>query len=302
MKILITGGTGLIGRALARTLLEAGHDVFILSRNPAGVVAPNGAKIYGWDGETDRGWGQFVEQADAVVNLAGENIGAGRWSEERKERILQSRVRAGKAIVEAIHNAKDKPAVLIQASAVGYYGVHGDEMIDESAPAGDDFLAGVAKVWEESTKPVEELGIRRVIIRSGIVLDPNQGALPRLLKPFRLFAGGPLGSGAQWMPWIHLQDEVGAIIHLLKDSRSSGVYNLCAPEPVRNADFGKAVSRVLKSPYWIPVPAFVLRLLLGEMSTLVLDGQRAVPLRLMNNGYQFKFEKVDKALLDLLKW
>ncbi len=235
-----------------------------------------------------------------MVHLAGENIAGGRWSEERKRRIRGSRVRSSAAVAEAFRRLERRPPVLIQASAVGYYGARGDERLDERAQAGDDFLGRVCSAWEEASAAVEELGVRRAVLRTGIVLSTTGGALPRMLLPFRLFAGGPVGSGEQWFPWIHIEDEVGAIRFLLERESASGPFNLTAPNPLTNRDFSRVLGRVLRRPSLLPTPAFALRLLFGEMSTLLLDGQRAIPSRLLEEGYGFRFPKAEEALRDLV--
>ena len=241
------------------------------------------------------------------LNLAGESIAgesllailARRWTEEQKKRIQKSRVEVGKALVAAIDAASNKPEVLIQASAVGYYGPYGDEIISESTPAGKDFLAGVCQAWEDSTAEVEKMGVRRAVIRTGLVLAPEGGILPMMLLPFRLFVGGPLGGGKQNVPWIHLQDEINAIRFLLENQTAQGAYNLSAPNPVSNAEFGRIAGQVLHRPNWFPIPGFALRLALGEKASLILEGQHAFPQRLLDAGYEFKFKKLEAALQDL---
>jgi uncharacterized protein len=273
-----------------------------LTRRPAQVTGlPTGVRAVGWDGATAQGWGALADGADAIINLAGESIGDGRWTAERKARIVSSRVNAGQAVSAAIQSARQKPQVLIQSSAVGYYGPQHDELLDETAPAGQDYLARVAEQWEASSQAVEAHGVRRVIIRTGVVLSPAGGALPRLVLPFRFFVGGPMGGGKQWLPWIHMADEVGAIRFLMDRPDAQGAFNLAAPNPVTNATFAHTLGRVMRRPALIPVPAFVLRLLLGEMATVVLDGQRQVPKRLLRLGYTFKFPALEPALRDLVR-
>ena len=302
MRIIITGGTGLIGGALAANLANDGHEVILLSRAPERtILLPPGVRAERWDGRTATGWGPLADGADAIVNLAGEGIASGRWTEERKRRIRKSRVNAGQAVVDAVKAAARKPGVVIQSSAVGYYGVHGDEEITESAPAGSDYLAQVAMAWEGSTAPVETMGVRRIIIRTGVVLSNKGGALPQMLLPFRLFAGGPLGNGKQWLPWIHIADEVGAIRFLIENRQASGAFNLCAPNPLTNAEFGRVVGRVMGRPAFMPTPAFALHLVFGEMATVLLDGQRQAPKRLIELGFAFRFPSAEAALRDILK-
>jgi uncharacterized protein len=300
MRIIIAGGTGLIGTALTESLLAVGQQVSILTRNMQAMQLVDGAEGVAWDGRTSAGWGEMVSRADAIVNLAGENLGSGPWTRSRKERILTSRVEAGKAIVDAIRKASPRPKVLIQASAVGFYGTHGPEPLTEESAPGRGFLADVCQAWESSSQPVEALGVRRVVIRTGVVLAKKEGALQRMMLPFRLFVGGPLGDGTQGLPWIHLADEVAGIRFLLENQKANGVFNLSGPEALSNADFGHTLAKVMKRPYWLPVPGFALRLLLGEMSTLVLNGQFMLPQRLQELGYKFKYKTAETALRDIL--
>jgi len=299
MHILISGGSGFIGTALTDSLLADGHQVVILTRNPQKAVINEGATFIGWEDLEDPRRGDLLSQVEVVVNLAGENLGAGPWTKKRKEQILSSRLVAGELLTEAIRRASRRPKVFVQASAVGYYGPCHAEPVTEGSPAGSDYLAGVCKAWEACTRSLEELGVRRVIIRTGVVLSGDEGALPRLLLPFRLFVGGPLGSGKQGFPWIHPDDEVAAIRFLMENEQAVGGFNLCSPKPLSNADFGRIIARVMKRPYWLPAPAFALRLLLGEMSTLVLEGQFMVPARLQELGFRFRFENAESALDDL---
>jgi uncharacterized protein (TIGR01777 family) len=299
MKIILLGGSGLIGKALALELMQAGHSVWILSRRPQQVSVPVGAVVRAWDGRSVNGWLDLAEQADAIVNLAGENIGGGLWTAERKQRILSSRLDAGRAVVDAVEKTQHKPAVVIQSSAVGIYGPVEAAVCTENSPLGSDFLARTAVKWEESSLAVEALGVRRIVIRTGLVLDPHDGILRRFMLPFQLFCGGPMGSGHQVVSWIHIRDLVQAMRFLLENPDAHGVYNLCAPGPVTNAEFGKEIARALRRPYWLPAPAFALRMALGEMSTLVLDGQRALPNRLLAEGYAFTYSGLRIALDNL---
>lgn len=298
-RVIITGGTGMIGKPLSELLVNNNYEVIILTRNPRRKEASGGMKFVAWDGRTASGWASLADGAYAIINLAGENIGAGRWSEDRKRRILQSRLDAGKAVSEAIRQVKVKPKVILQASAIGIYGVHQDEVLDETSPVGNDWLAEVGRKWEASLE-IDSPSTRTIWLRTGLVLNKTDGVLGKVLLPFRLFAGGPLGSGKQWWSWIHLQDEVESIKYLLENETAQGIYNLTAPEPVTMADFGKTLGSVIHRPYWLPVPAFALKLLLGEMSTLVLDGQKVMPGRLLAAGYEFHYPKLEPALADLL--
>ena len=302
MHVLITGGTGTIGVRLVDHLIEHSHLVTVVSRQkykPANLPAK--INFAQWDGLTAEGWGHLLEDVDAVVNLAGAGVADEKWTPQRKKEILESRVNAGKAVTEAFQKATNKPAVLIQASAVGYYGAAGDQVLTESSGPGRDYLAQVCVAWEDSSKAVEAMGVRRVIIRTGTaVLDMAGGALPRMLLPFNFGVGGPLGSGRQWFSWIHHWDEVDAIRFLLENEQASGPINLTAPNPVRNRTFAKAIGKVMKRPAFVPTPAFAIKLLFGEMTTVVVDGQRVVPKRLQELGYEFKFPTAPEALADLL--
>lgn len=299
----MAGGTGLIGTSLASSLVSGGHQVWVLSRHPATAKVPGNVNVEKWDGYLTKGWDKLAAGMDAIINLAGESIGAKPWTEKQKESILTSRLNAGKAVTEALtaDPEKAKTKILVQASAVGYYGPSGEAQLDENSPAGMDFLAGVCQKWEASTKRVEDFGVRRMIIRTGLVLSLSGGVLPRMLMPFRLFAGGPVGSGRQWYSWIHLDDEVEAIRFLIEHPTAAGVYNLTSPEPVTNAVFGHTIAKVMKRPYWIPAPSIAFRVALGEMSTLVLDGQRVSPTNLLEAGYGFKFTNLEDALKDLFR-
>ena len=303
MRVLITGGTGMVGRALSANLVADGHEVIVLSRTPSKAKGlPAGVLVQQWDAKTAGGWGHLADGADAIVNLAGENIGAGRWTDERKARIENSRLDAGRAVVEAVEQASQKPKVVIQASGVGYYGPRGDEELTEDASPGQDWAAQVViHYWEAATEPVEAMGVRRAIIRTAPILDANEGALPRMVLPTKLFVGGPLGGGKQWLSWIHLQDAVAGIRFLIENPQAHGPFNLSAPNPVTNGQFMRALGRVLGRPSIMPTPAFAIKLLFGEMATVVLDGQRAIPKRLQELGFEFQFLIVEAALKDVLK-
>lgn len=306
MRIIISGGTGLIGSKLVNDLAAEQHEVLVLSRSPEKYTFPAGVQGVKWNGRTAEGWGHLVNETDAIVNLAGENIAGthfipSRWTPERKRRIHDSRVEVGSAIIEAVQAAANKPSVLIQASAVDYYGSHGDEILTEEDPPSESFRARVCQVWEQTTQAVEAMGVRRVIIRTGVILSREGGALPITALPFRLFVGGPLGSGQQWWSWIHIDDEVRAIRFLLENEFAHGVFNLTAPNPLTNKAFGKMIGRVLKRPSFIPVPAFALKLVLGEVANVVLKGQRVLPQRLEAAGFTFKFPDAHSALTDLLR-
>jgi len=305
MRVIITGGSGMIGRALARNLADDGHEVIVLSRAPERATRlPDRVRAERWDGRSADGWAAQADGADAIVNLAGENIAGsslleiffGRWTPERKRRILASRVDAGRAVVQAVERAARKPKVVIQSSGVGYYGLGREAPQSENAPPGDSFQARVCVDWEAATVPVESMGVRRVVFRSGVVLTPEAGILPLLLLPFRLFAGGRLASGKQWFPWVHLDDEVAAIRFAIENDQAHGIFNLTAPHQLRNVEAAAIIGRVLRRPAWLPIPAFALRLLLGEKHILVLDGQQAPPERLVGLGFRFRRPRLEDAL------
>ena len=299
-RIIITGGTGLIGQALSGLLAASGYDVVVLSRDPASASdIPPGVRVAGWDARTSQGWIGLANGALAIVNLAGASLRRW-WTAGNKRLIRESRLRVGRAVVDAVERASTKPQVVIQASGTGAYGPRGDEIITEEADFGDGFLGRTAKAWEASTAAVEEHGVRRAVIRSGVVLSTEGGAFPLLALPHRLFVGGPLGSGDQWLPWIHMEDEVRAIRFLIENEDAQGPFNLSAPNPVTNARFSRALGRVMGRPSYLRVPGFLVRLVLGEMSTVVLDGQCAVPQRLLDQGFTFRFSELKPALQDLL--
>ncbi len=300
MNVIVAGGSGLIGQSLTAALVENGHKVWVLTRNPTSIQLPWGVEPVPWDGKTTQGWSDLVSQADAVVNLAGANIGDLPWTNERKELIRSSRVEVGQAITNAIRDSQHRPKVFLQASGTNYYGTHEDDRLNEQSTAGSDFVADVAKDWEASTQPVEDLGLRRVVIRSGAVLTPEGGMLKRFLYPFQMYMGGAMGSGQQWISWIHIRDEVNAIRFLLENEEANGPFNLTAPNPVTNETFGRTLADILGRPFWAPIPAFAIRLLYGELSMMVLEGQRVLPERLLEMGFNFTFPSLRSALEDLL--
>ena len=304
-RIIITGGSGQMGRAIAADLAKDGYQVILLSRNPANVTNLSAnVRAEKWDGRTAQGWGQLIDRDTAILNFAGENIGVPPipwWLPGRKERIRESRVKAGRAIVEAVKNAKEKPGVVIQASGINYYGLRGDQITTEKESAGNDYAANVCVEWEAATAPVESMGVRRAIIRTAPNLTKQGGILFYLALPFRLFTGGPIGSGKQWFSWIHTVDQVRAVRFLIENENARGAYNVSAPDPKTNADFGKLLAKVLHRPYWFPVPAFVMQLIFGELGKLLLLGsQRVLPQRLLEAGFKFQFADAESALKDLL--
>lgn len=298
MRVFLTGATGTIGRALARSLLDDGHEVKALSRRASPSALPAGVGVVQGDPGVRGPWLESLARCDACVHLAGEPVAAGRWTEARKKAIRDSRVESTRIIAEAI--ASGGPTVLVSGSAIGYYGPRGDEVLDEDSPPGDDFLARVSQEWEAAAR-VAERRARVVLARTGIVLARDGGALPKLVAPFKVMAGGPIGDGAFWQSWIHLEDEVGILRLALADAHARGPMNLTAPEPARNRDLARAIGRVLGRPSALPAPAFAVRAALGEMATVVLASQRVLPRRAEALGYRFRWPSLEPALRDLLR-
>ena len=299
MKVTVTGATGLIGSALVKALKERGDEVTVLSRNPDRASRALGVEAVAWDPMTEPAPSAAINGRDGIVHLAGEPV-AQRWTAEAKRAIRASRDVGTANLVAGIAASEPRPAVLVSSSAVGYYGKHGDEIIDESSPAGTDFLAEVCVEWERRARAAEELGLRVVIVRTGVVLDADGGALKTMLPPFKAGVGGPVAGGRQYMPWIHVDDIVGIYLAALDGDGWSGPVNGTAPEPVTNADFSKALGRALGRPAVLPVPAFAIRALYGEMAEIVTEGQRAVPARTLEFGYSFAKPELGPALSSAL--
>jgi len=305
MKVAITGATGFVGSRLVDRLQQEGHQVLVLSRDadrarrafPAATF-PN-VEIIGYSPLQSGGWQQQVSGCDGVVNLAGAPIAEGRWTPERKREILESRSLGTEKIVEAIAQAHPKPSVLVNASAIGYYGPSETATFDETSPPGEDFLAQVCQEWEAAAEKVKDSGTRLVILRTGIVLGMG-GAIAKILIPFRLFAGGPLGKGRQWFSWIHQDDLVNLILAALIQSDMAGVYNATAPHPVRMAEFCQILGQLLHRPSWLPVPDFALEALLGEAAKVVLEGQEVLPKRAQNSDFRYQYPLIKQALEEIL--
>lgn len=293
MYIVVAGGSGFLGEPLVKRLLSRGDDVAVLTRSPGHVRS--GRPIQ-WDARTQGPWSAEAARADVVINLAGENVGEGRWTAERKKQLTASRLDSTNAIVEALRAAPSRGRALINASAIGYYGDRGEEQLDESSGRGNGFLAELVEQWEMAARQAEPLA-RLVLIRFGVVLDPSGGALKKMLLPFRLGAGGPIGSGRQWMSWIGRDDAVRMVEWAIDRKEARGVYNATAPQPVRNREFTKALGRAVHRPAVIPVPAFALRLALGQMADEALLGsQRALPHRAQQEGFVFQAASIDEGL------
>jgi hypothetical protein len=302
MKVFITGGTGFIGKKLSERFSSDGHDVTILSRKPPENLSSQGSdrvKVIEGDPTKPGRWQEVAAQHDCFVNLAGASI-FNRWTVEIKETLRRSRLWTTRNLVAAIPREEGKDCVLISASAVGYYGFHQDEILDESHPSGDDFLATLAREWEAEASKAEQKGCRVIITRFGIVLGREEGALPMMVRPFRWYLGGPLGNGRQWVSWIHIGDLVEAVLFLLQDQEASGPFNLTSPNPVQNLEFSKTIAKVLGRPSWLPAPSLAVKLLLGEFGDVILKGQRVIPNRLLEKGFQFRFPSLQAALEDLL--
>ena len=308
MRYIITGGSGIIGRHLAASLVADGHEVISLTRDPAQHPSLKGVQPVRWDTRTAEGWGHWADGAYAIVNLAGETIGSssiiptpGTWSDDRKRRIKESRRNAGQAVVAAVDAVKIKPQIVIQMSGIDYYPAAESVMTEES-PRGQQFLAEVvADYWEPSTAPVEAMGVRRVVTRLAPLLSMETGPLPPSVLQFKIFAGGRLGSGQQWLSWIHTEDTVRALRFLAESETAQGVFNVAAPNPVTNAEFTKTLADVMGRPSLIPVPEFALKMLLGEVAALVLEGRPVSVSKLQALGFTFRFPTLVAALRDVLK-
>lgn len=298
MRILIAGGTGFIGKAMLREW-AAHHTIEVLTRDPSKAQLPPNARAVGWDGKTLGAWTQHVEGADVLINLAGETI-AQRWNPEVKQRLWDSRVKTTELLVQAVQSAQSPPRVMLQASAIGIYDQNPETTCDEDSPPATGFLADLGKAWEAAARSVSERGVRLCLMRIGIVLGEGGGALERMLTPFKLGVGGPVGSGKQWLSWIHLDDIVGAAAFLMARDDLSGAFNFTAPNPVTMNEFAKTLGKVLLRPAVFRAPAFALRLMMGEMAELVLEGSRVLPTRLLEAGYEFRYPTLETALRALL--
>jgi len=299
MKVTVTGATGRIGSTLVARLRERGDEVTVLSRNPARATERLGAPATAWDLKAGAAPAEALAGRDAVVHLAGEDIGQ-RWSEGVKREIRASREQGTRHLVDGLGGADPRPGLLISASGSGYYGPRGDERVDEREPPGDDFVAQVCVAWEREARRAEELGLRVVRTRTGPVLDRQGGALAKMLPPFRLGVGGPVAGGDQYLPWIHLDDVVGLLLATLDSRHFTGALNVSAPEPATNRAFSKALGRALRRPAFAPVPTFALRVLYGEMAQIVTEGVRMVPARAGELGYAFAHPHLDEALRSAL--
>jgi uncharacterized protein len=305
MRVFLTGGTGLVGRRLIARLLERGDQPVVLTRRAEAARQLLGPRIEVVAGDPMHGgaWMEAIDGCDAVVQLAGENVFGRKWNATFKQLLIDSRVKSTQNVVLALqHNpsrADGQAKVLVNASAIGIYGPRGDEELDENTPPGNDFLANLCVEWEKAASAVETSGVRLAITRIGVVLDKEGGALAKMLTPFKLGAGGPVGSGKQWLSWIHHEDLTGLLLFALGHGEARGPLNATAPNPVSNRDFGKALGRALRRPAFMPMPGFMLRLLVGEAAEVILTGQRVLPRRPLALGYAFKYPTVDAALAQI---
>jgi uncharacterized protein len=299
MNLVIAGGSGFIGSQLVARLGEQSHSLTKLTRARSTEKQVSRGRWVVWQPGMRGEWESYIDGADGVINLAGEPIAQKRWSAAQKEKIRSSRVSTTRALVNAIAEAKTKPKFLISGSAVGYYGPRGDEILTETSKPGEGFLAEVCREWEDEARKAEAEGVRVVLLRTGIVLGQGKGALGKMVKPFKFFAGGPLGSGKQWVPWIHIDDEVGLIQFLMERADATGPFNATAPSPVTMEEFCKVLGDVLNRPSWASMPESVLTLILGEMADMLLTGQKAVPQAAQTLGYRFKYAELPDALRSL---
>jgi len=296
MQLVVTGASGFIGTFLCTRLLQAGHTLVLLTHGAPPNASIPGKRWSHWTPGSTGEWAKVVDGADGVINLAGESIAASKWDHHRQLSLQQSRYDATRSIVLACQIAKRKPKFLINASAVGYYGPRQDEILTEDAPPGNDFLANLCLGWEAEAIGAESLGLRVIRLRTGIVLGPGGGALVKMVEPFKWFVGGPLGSGQQWMSWIHLEDQANLILHLIANSSITGPVNATAPNPVRNKEFSQTLAAVLHRPCWLPMPGIALQLGLGKMAEIVLTGQRVIPAVAQKSGFQFRYPQLKDAL------
>ncbi|MDJ0677651.1 MAG: TIGR01777 family oxidoreductase [Calothrix sp. MO_167.B42] len=306
MKIAITGATGFVGSHLVAKLQKEGHQVVVLTRDTSygHKVFPSSAfpnvEIVNYTPTVLGPWQNSISGCDSVINLAGESIAEGRWTEGKKQSILQSRQLTTQNIVTAIANAEHKPSVLINASAIGYYGTSETATFTETSPSSNDFLGSVCQAWEAEAQKVSDVGVRLVILRLGIVLAGDGGALAKMITPFKMFAGGPIGSGNQWFSWIHRDDLVNLILQAVTDTNMSGVYNATAPNPVRMKELSQTMGTVMNRPSWLPVPGFAIEALLGDGAIVVLEGQQVLPERTLTTGFKYQYPNLQGALTQIL--
>ncbi len=302
-RVIIAGGQGFIGSYLTPEFLNRGYEVIILRRSATpDSFSEQGVKYVQWDAVSGKNWSPWADGATAVINLAGENISTGRWSSAKKQKILESRIRSVEAISEGISLAGKKPEAVIQSSATGFYGSRGDEVLTEGSESGEGFLADVCRQWEDAASVFNDLVSRKIIIRTSPVLAYNGGPLAKLIPLYRKFLGGYPGNGENWFSWIHIKDEVNAIVHLVENKKCSGVYNLASPLAVRAEDFYNQLGKALKRPAWFHTPSHILKLVFGEMAEeMILADTRVMPERLLKSGFEFSYIEIKDALEDIVK-
>jgi len=302
-EIIITGATGLIGRKLCSKLLEQGNEITIFTRNPeaAKKVAKGATKYVRWNYHKPEEWKDYLNETDSVIHLAGSNLGAKRWNYEFKKELFNSRIDSTKQLVNTIKTCENKPKSFITASAVGYYGDRGDEVLIEKSNPGKDFLSNLCYEWEKEAEKIEDQNVRRVSLRIGLTLSNEGGVLKKFLPPFKIFLGGPLGNGKQWFPWIHIEDLINILIHTIKTESLQGPLNAASPGIVRMNDFATSLGKVLHRPSIFQVPKFILKIAVGEFADAIVSGQKVSVTKLLNSGYEFKFENLEESLRDLLK-
>jgi hypothetical protein len=301
-KILITGATGLIGRELCKTLSSRGDELTIFSTNVerAKTILPFAKEVIAWK-DYEKDYSTYIEGKDAVIHLAGASVAGKRWTINYKNEIYDSRIHTTNNLVSSIALCKDKPKVFISASAIGFYGEGGSSVLTEASPNGKDFLSNVCMDWEKASGRLETFNMRRAIVRTGIVLSTNDGALKKMLLPFQFYLGGPLGNGRQWFSWVHIADIISLYLFLLDNQKAKGIFNAVSPQPVQMKTFADTLGKVLHKPSIFSVPKFVLRLVMGESASAILESQKVMPEALLQAGFKFKYENLEEALNDLLK-
>jgi uncharacterized protein len=300
MKIVIAGGSGQIGKTLVAELAARRHIVTILSRKSYNSPISDKIAIKNWDGQKLGDWCKAIENADVIINLSGASIASGRWTKHRKKELLESRINSTRILAQAVSIANSRPSIFLNASAVGYYGNTGDIELNENLQKGTGFLSDLCGSWEQEALNIRKFGLRVALLRTGVVLDKNGGALKRMILPYRLFAGGHLGSGQQWIPWIHIEDLIKAVIFIIETESLNGPINLTSPNPVTNRIFAINLGKLLHRPSWFTIPSFLLRMILGEIASVVLEGQRALPSKLLSAGFTFKYPSIEIALTEIL--
>jgi len=302
-KVLLTGATGMIGKKIYKALLRRGDEITVFTSSMVKGVQkiPGADELIEWNYKEKNQWQKHINGKDAIIHLAGANLFGKRWTKEYKKTIIESRQVGTRNIIDAIAKSEKKPEVFVCASAVGYYGDHGEDEITETAAPGSDFLARVCKIWEDEASKAENYGVRGVSIRTGVVLYKHDGALKQMITPFKFFVGGPLGNGTQWFPWIHINDIVRAYLFAIDNPNLKGAVNAASPQTVRMKDFSKKLGKILSRPSFFRVPSFAIKLAVGEVADTLVNSQRIVPKKLIENNFEFEFESLEESLKNLLK-